>query len=203
MKKLRFICTRCGNCCTDKNTLVNLTYFDILRIKKGLNLELNEILEIVGFYISNNEFTSQDQEKMILTPIITEKGLAFIALLKNSLGGCYFYDSTKKTCLIYDLRPMFCRTFPFSFKLIDESDNKKNGELVIFYTKKGEEYCPGIGNKSPIIDENSWINLGIKTLEYLKLNHKFNTEWNKQVKRKKVKPTAKEYLLRIIKIDDI
>ncbi|MFX1595519.1 MAG: YkgJ family cysteine cluster protein, partial [Promethearchaeota archaeon] len=146
---------------------------------------------------------SQDQEKMIITPIITEKGLAFIALLKNSLGGCYFYDSTKKTCLIYDLRPMFCRTFPFSFKRIDNNKNKKNSKFLIFYTKKGEEYCPGIRDKAPLIDEKYWTELGIKTLEYLKINHKFNTDWNNQVKKKNIKPTAKEYLLKIIKINEV
>ena len=32
VKSLRFACIRCGKCCSDKNTIVNLTYFDILRI---------------------------------------------------------------------------------------------------------------------------------------------------------------------------
>ena len=47
LKKLRFACTRCGNCCTDKDTLVNLTFLDILRIKDGLKLDLKEVLDIL------------------------------------------------------------------------------------------------------------------------------------------------------------
>jgi Fe-S-cluster containining protein len=43
-KELRFNCTRCGNCCTDKYTLVNLTYFDIIKIKSELNLNIDEII---------------------------------------------------------------------------------------------------------------------------------------------------------------
>ena len=31
-KEFRFQCVNCGHCCTDKNTLVNVTYKDILLI---------------------------------------------------------------------------------------------------------------------------------------------------------------------------
>ena len=43
---LRFECVHCGKCCTDLKTLVNTTYFDILRIKKGLNLTKDEVIEM-------------------------------------------------------------------------------------------------------------------------------------------------------------
>ena len=48
---LRFECVHCGKCCTDLDTLVNTTYSDIIRIKNSLNLNLDEIIEILGFYI--------------------------------------------------------------------------------------------------------------------------------------------------------
>ena len=64
-KKLRFECIRCGNCCTDKDTLVNLTYLDILRIKKGLKLDIKEVLDILGFYIFDKTLTSEDKKRMV------------------------------------------------------------------------------------------------------------------------------------------
>ena len=94
-EELRFICTRCGNCCTDKDTLVNITYLDILRLKKGLKLDLKEIIDVIGFYVFDQKLTEGALEKMVISPIETEKGLAFTGLLKNNLGDCYFYDIKK------------------------------------------------------------------------------------------------------------
>ena len=202
MKHLTFTCIRCGKCCTDKNTLVTLTYLDILKIKNGLNLDLNELLDILGFYTFDKPVTSEDKKRMTLTPIETERGLAFIGLLKNSLGGCYFYNSKDKRCLIYSLRPMFCQTFPFSFGLLD----KKNGDIIdaidIFYTEKGKQYCSGIGNEASFINEDYWIELGRRTLLKLKKNHKIIEEWNNSVKNGKFIPTVKKFLLMIFKITD-
>ncbi|MFX0106340.1 MAG: YkgJ family cysteine cluster protein [Candidatus Hodarchaeota archaeon] len=201
MKSLRFACTRCGNCCTDKNTIVNVTYLDILRIKNGLNLNLSEILEILGFYVFDKRVTNDDKKKMIISPIMTEKGLAFVGLLKNSLGGCYFYESGKKKCLIYDLRPMFCRTFPFSFGLLDEKENKTYSEIDVFYTEKGKQYCPGITGEAPLIDLEYWIKLGREALEDLKKDYKMIAEWNKAVKNGSKIPNVKNYLQTIFKLN--
>jgi Fe-S-cluster containining protein len=202
LENLRFACIRCGNCCTDKDTLVNLTYLDILRIKKELKLDINEVLDILGFYIFDKTLSSEDKKRMVFTPLETEKGLAFVALLKNSLGGCYFYKSENKKCLIYDLRPMLCRTFPFSFGLKDEKEVETNDKLKIIYTEKGKQYCPGIGTEAPLIDNEYWNKLGIKTLDDLKKNHKVIQKWNESVRKGIITPTAKKFLLTIFKLDD-
>ncbi len=202
MKKLRFACTRCGNCCTDKNTLVNLTYLDILRIKKGLDLEIDEVLDIIGFFVFDKTLTNEDKKRMIVTPIETERGLAFVGLLKNSLGGCYFYSSEKKKCLIYNLRPMFCRTFPFSFEILDETKGKADSLINIVYTEKGKQYCPGINNEAPLIDTEYWIQLGKRTLNDLKNNHNIIKKWNESVKQGKVVPTVKKFLIKIFEYND-
>lgn len=201
LENLRFACTRCGNCCTDKDTLVNLTYLDILRIKKGLKLDIKEVIDILGFYIFDKTLSSEDRKRMVFTPLETEKGLAFVALLKNSLGGCYFYKSENNKCLIYDLRPMLCRTFPFSFRLKDEKEVETDDKLKIIYTEKGKQYCPGIGTEAPLIDNEHWSKMGIKTLEDLKKNHSVIQKWNESVK-KGITPTVKKFLLTIFKLDD-
>ncbi|MFX1372963.1 MAG: YkgJ family cysteine cluster protein [Promethearchaeota archaeon] len=202
MISLRFSCIRCGNCCTDKNTIVNLTYLDILRIKNGLGLDLNELLNALGFYKFDKPLSIEDQRRMIITPIETEKGLAFIGLLKNSLGHCYFYNVKKKKCLIYSLRPRFCQTFPFSFGFLDKGNNKNNDIIDIFYTEKGKEYCPGIEEDAPIIEKDFWTDLGQKTLQELKKNHKIIQDWNNSKKKGNFHPTVKKFLQMISKITD-
>ncbi|MFW9821078.1 MAG: YkgJ family cysteine cluster protein [Candidatus Thorarchaeota archaeon] len=201
LKNLRFVCTRCGNCCTDKDTLVNLTYLDILKIKNGLKLDIKEVLDLLGFYIYDKEVTVDDKKRMVIAPIETEKGLAFVALRKNSLGGCYFYNSEEKRCLIYNLRPMFCRTFPFTFSLSEENDIQRKDNLKIFLTEKGKKYCPGISKDSPLINIKKWIKLGQSTLKELEKNHILTKNWNDKVEKGKILPTAKKYILSIFKLE--
>lgn len=201
MKNLRFACIRCGNCCTDKNTLVNLTYFDILRIKNGLNLDINEVLDFLGFFVFSDKRNNVNKKKMVIEPIATEKGPAYIALLKNSLGGCYFYNSENKKCLIYKLRPNFCRTFPFSFKILGESKLDSESLINIFYTEKGKEFCPGIRKNAPLIDIDYWIRIGRKTLEELENNQKLIRKWNELVIKGKVYPTVKKFLLMVFELN--
>jgi len=191
-KKLRFVCTRCGNCCMDGNTLVNVTYLDILKITKGLKLDLTESLEIFGFYVFDKNITNSNLEKMVIPPIKTEKGLAFLALIKNSQGECCFYDKTNCKCLIYDLRPIFCNSFPFTFS---------NGENIeIMYTEKAKKYCPGIENNSPFVDLKKLKELGKKTLNELKDNQLFILNWNKEVSSGRISASAKNFLSKILNI---
>jgi hypothetical protein len=136
---------------------------------------------------------------MVVSPIETEKGLAFTGLLKNNLGECYFYDKKKMKCLIYQIRPMICRTFPFSFDLLNDTINKDIGDIETFYTEKAKSYCPGIGSDSPVIEYDYWIKIGIETLKLLKNNDQFNDKWNKSVNNGKVIPNVKNYISRIYK----
>ena len=198
-KEFRFQCINCGNCCTDKNTIVNMSYNDILLIKNGLKLNIDETLEILGFYVFENTPTNQELKKMVVPPIFTENGLAFVGLLKNNLGECVFYDREKKKCKIYMLRPMICRTFPFSFKIIIDSKVKEMKEFEIYLTDKGREYCKGIGNEFPIIEKEKWFQLGKKTIEDLNDNNILIEKWNEAVKTGKIDASARNFLLTVIK----
>jgi Fe-S-cluster containining protein len=188
--QLRFSCTRCGNCCKDKDTLVNLTYLDILRIIKGLKLDLSEILEIVGFYVFEGEQAEPIFQKMVFTPIKTEKGLAFVAILKNTQGKCFFYNQDKQKCNIYKIRPQLCHTFPFSYDL----DSKQS----IFYAEKAKSYCPGIEGKAPIINHKYWLIIGKQTIEEIKKNNIFNEKWNSNINSVH---TVKNYLKEVMKVN--
>ncbi len=200
LKEIRFGCLQCGNCCLDKNTLVNLTYSDILRIKEELKLDLDELLEIIGFYIFEKTPMEEELKKMVVPPIQTEQGLAFIGLKKKINGSCYFYDIANKKCKIYKLRPNFCRTFPFSFKVILNKEDEKK-DIEIFYTDKSIEYCPGIGNDAPLIDDLEWSKLGKTTIKDLLNNNVLIQKWNEAVKKGTISKSAKNFLLTIINLE--
>ena len=199
-EELRFKCIRCGNCCTDKDTLVNITYLDILRLKRGLKLNIEEILDVIGFYVFDNKLNEGTLEKMVTSPIETERGLAFTALLKNNSGECIFYDKKNLKCLIYTIRPMFCRTFPFSFNISNQWVNKTKENIVIIYTEKAKNYCPGINSDSPIIEYVHWGQIGRETLKELEKNLIFNKKWNKRVRNRRILPKVKNYVDTILKI---
>jgi len=202
IKELRFECTRCGNCCTDKNTLVNITYSDILRIYHSLNLSLEEILEILGFYIFDKTPTEEEIRKMVVPPIDTERGLAFTGLKKKSSGKCYFYDDKGKNCLIYKIRPMFCRTFPFTFRIFFNKEIPNKAKIKMQYTEKSIEYCQGIGENAPLIDEGEWIKAGKTTIEEMNSNNILIRKWNEACKKGKIEPTARNFVLTILNLEE-
>lgn len=201
-RELRFKCLRCGNCCVDKNTLVNITYSDILRIKNGLNLSLEEILEILGFYIFDKGPTKEEIKKMVLPPIETERGLAFTGLKKKTSGKCYFYDDKGKKCLIYKIRPMFCRTFPFNFRIFFNKKIPNKAKIKMQYSEKSLEYCPGISEDAPLIDVDEWIKVGKTTIEEMSANNVLIGKWNEAAKKGMIYPTAKNFVLTILKLEE-
>lgn len=192
--EFKFECIKCGNCCTDSNTIVNITYSDILRIKKGLTLTFNELIYILAFYVFNTELNEENRKKMVISPVKTQKGFAFVGLFKKKTGECYFYDIKNKICKIYNLRPMFCRTFPFSFKRINKNEDKNQYGIDIFYSNKGIEYCPGIGKDSPLIDIEKYMKLGNKALKDIDLNEEIINKYNTLVNENKIKPSVKNFL---------
>jgi Fe-S-cluster containining protein len=132
---------------------------------------------------------------MVVPPIKTEKGLAFLALMKNSKGECCFYDNTNKKCLIYTLRPIFCNSFPFTFT--DEES------FEVEYTEKAKKYCPGIDKNSPLVDLLELKELAGKTLKEIKNNHFFIEQWNNEVINGRISPSAKNFLNNIFNIKDV
>ena len=203
IKKLKFECIHCGNCCCDTNTLVNVTYLDIIQIKNGLTFTIDEMLEILGFYIYDKKPTQENLLKMVIPPIQTEKGLAFVALRKLKSGACVFYNQKKRRCSIYSVRPTFCETFPFSYSYTSNSAiNGEVSELVIDYTEKALTYCQGIKNSSPQIDYDYWLSLGKATLNALVQNKKFTAQWNNKFKSSKLKSTARSYLQAVFEIEE-
>ena len=188
-----FNCVQCGNCCSDKNTIVNLTYSDILRIQWDQNLDFQGLLDIVGFYVFDEPVTEEQIEKMVLPHIETQNGQAFLGLQKNDSGSCIFLNKNNK-CRIYKARPDICRTFPFHFHSIPHKDQMEKMNISINYADKAIEFCPGIKKSSPFIDNTRWMVIGKLTLENIIRDAIFIKRWNEAVKSNKVKPIAENYL---------
>lgn len=197
---MRFKCILCGRCCSDPKTLINVTFRDILRIKKFLNIQIQDILKYIGFYTFKDEKIEKYLEKMLYTPVITENGQAFIALLKKENGDCIFLDHNKK-CSIYEHRPKICQCFPFTFDLKEKSGI--NAELDITYTFKGIEFCPGISKKAPIIKKKKYLELITETLLEMEADTQIINNWNNLVQDKKIQFSAAKYIVNLAKFEDI
>ncbi|NHJ86188.1 MAG: YkgJ family cysteine cluster protein [Asgard group archaeon] len=119
--KFKFECTRCGNCCQNRDS-IPVTFDDLAGwTKQGSFMSIIlPHLELRGI--------SEDDElgKIALVPYIVMKDVD-----ENKKGTCPFYDPENKMCNIYFAMPIFCKTFPLSY----------NGEK--FYVS--DPSCPGIG----------------------------------------------------------
>ena len=129
LKVLRFSCTKCGKCCSNSKTFVNLTYQDILRFHKGLKMSLQELMEVVGFYTFKDANVEDFVAQMVYASIETEQGLAYIGLIKDKDSRCIFLDEDN-TCKIHPHRPSICRSFPFTY-LMSEDNKKISGTIEL------------------------------------------------------------------------
>jgi Fe-S-cluster containining protein len=192
-KPYRFVCTKCGNCCKDPNTLVNLTYIDIIRLQKYLKLKFNELIDIIGFYIFEKELTEEQRKHLVVPPIQTQRGLAFIGLKKDQKGRCLFLDENNM-CKIYDARPNICRTFPFHFHSTPFKEPKPHLKIEMSYAQKAIEYCPGIGLPSPEVNPPEWLKTGEDTITYILAENVLIQKWHEAIHAKKIEATAENYI---------
>ena len=198
-KPYRFTCQQCGKCCSDKDTIVNLTYTDILRIQSDKNLSLEELLSVVGYYIYENEPTEDQLQKMVVPPILTQRGPAFLGLRKNSEGKCVYLSETNQ-CTIYQSRPAICRSFPFHFHYTPVPKPEKRIDIEMTYATKAIKYCPGIGTPFPLVNAQKWLHTGETTLKDLLKEIILIKQWNEAVEAKKIVPSAENYLKSVLNI---
>lgn len=108
---LPFTCTQCGDCCTGDPGFVWIDEREITKIASFLNVPEREVREYYG-----------------------KKGVKGITLREKANGDCIFFE-TGKGCVIYEVRPTQCRTWPFW------EGNIKNPEAW----EKTCQICPGSG----------------------------------------------------------
>jgi len=109
---VRFECLLCGKCCVDhpnRKRSVVLTEKDVRMIRNKTRM------------IPDNFCDRHPNHRPYL----------YIMRMKD--GKCTFFGEDGR-CKIYDARPLVCRTYPFSFKITEDS--------IIF---QSDPECPGMG----------------------------------------------------------
>jgi len=108
-------------CCGNINII--LTPFDILRMRKGMNLPADEFLL---------RFT---------TPVYLEKtDLPGVKILLDEDGRCPFV--TEAGCTIYPYRPTTCRYYPVGMSYFHAAGNEGTGSEEFYFLVK-EDHCKG------------------------------------------------------------
>lgn len=176
VKRIRFECIQCGNCCRDKNSIVTITHRDVIRLVNHLKCDFKELLSrYIGFYQVREEF----EDRLVFPPISTYRGNAFLGLRKNPDGSCVFLR--ENLCGIYPGRPIVCRSFPFVFEV-------KRGWLSWGLMARAEEICPGLG-QGEVVSEKSLEKMGKEIMSELEEYRKIVSYWNHREKVEQRDPT--------------
>lgn len=111
-KGVSFECQRCGQCCGD----ISRKKRKILLLKS----EVKRIADIAGL-----------REEGFAVKLPANGPYRYV--MKKKGGKCVFLE--RNSCKIYPLRPLVCRTYPFSVEKTSSKD----------YIFKVSDECPGIG----------------------------------------------------------
>ena len=164
--ELRFECTKCGECCRQRDMVVTLTASDILKLAIGLGFTGNELLHALDFYVIEKGKSIPDGFRNI-PRIKTERGMAYVALKKLDDSSCVFLKDD--LCMIHKIRPMVCSSFPFVF-------SKQNDTVSwSLHVKRG--ICPGIGEGNRMTKEEL-ISMSHEPLESLEMYRAIAKIWN-------------------------
>ncbi len=103
-----FECVQCGNCCNIPG-YVRVADDEINKIAKFLQLEVNDFIE---------KYTILTDDRRSLS------------LIEKDDDSCIFYNS-QTGCLINDLKPEQCKSFPYTWRYSNLSEICKGAEQII------------------------------------------------------------------------
>ncbi len=111
---LLFSCTRCSTCCRYESGYVFLTEKDVDNLAVSLQMRYTDFIEIFCHWINIGGGKEQ------------------LSLKEKSNYDCIFW---KEKCIVYEVRPLQCRTFPFWDSILSSEES----------WKRAASSCPGIG----------------------------------------------------------
>lgn len=119
---LRFQCTQCGDCCTGAPGFVWVN---------------QEEIEAIAAEIGEDDLDKFERDYVL-------KIGAQRSLKEFPNGDCVFFDSEKRTCKVYSVRPRQCRTWPFWDSNLNSPEE----------WQRTCEVCPGSGRgKLYVVEE--------------------------------------------------
>jgi Fe-S-cluster containining protein len=95
---LRFTCSQCGNCCTGGPGYIWISDVEIDRLAEHLQITAKDVIK---------QYCRTIDGRISLTEIRTPQGMYDCVFLKEDP------QRGRKTCSIYPVRPLQCRTWPF------------------------------------------------------------------------------------------
>jgi len=131
MTSLCFECVRCGACCSGEPGLILFSPAELEGMSRFLAVSKRDFLKT---YARPAEY----------------QGKGVMTLKEKENGDCVFFDA-EKGCLIYEVRPLQCRSYPFWSRILKSRFSWKTESL----------HCPGMNQGSPASLERvgEWIAL--------------------------------------------
>ncbi len=139
--KFTFRCTRCDECCLARGP-IPITFWDLeMWARNGVLANFMPYLEIYtkpdgSFDLILKPLAPPKEENEEKTPSDPFKETPIEMLLEEK---CPLYNTEQKKCLVYDNRPLSCRTYPLEF------DGKHYSVVDVD--------CPGIGEEGMTKEE--------------------------------------------------
>lgn len=151
--KFTFKCTRCDKCCISRGP-IPITFWDLeLWARNGVLANFLPYLDVYtkpdgGFDLILKPLAppKEEGEKTQATPLA---GPPIEELLEEK---CPLYNKEQKKCLIYDNRPLSCRTYPLEY-------DGKNFSVV-------DVECPGVGEEGMTKEELKEMRETAKIMNY-------------------------------------
>jgi len=161
--RIKFRCHPGVSCFTEccGNIKIVLTPYDILQIRKRLNMEAAEFLHVytAPSYLEKTDFPG-------VTIKLTEE------------GRCPFIKSKTEGCMIYSDRPTACRYYPVGMANFHEGTQEEQSEEQFYFVVK-EPHCKGF-------EENKeWTIREWREDQGVDVRDKMNKGWMEIVMRRK------------------
>lgn len=148
---LYFSCTGCGECCRLPGGAVEINLAEALKMAQYLNLSFQDFID---------QYCALDENSL--------------HLIDNPQKECIFLENDR--CLVYEVRPLQCRTFPFW------PENLKSE----YRWKQLPDFCPGVGQGKLY---------GFEEIEKIRLDQKrYDKARRKELRELTVKGIEKEKL---------
>ena len=152
--KFTFKCTRCDKCCLERGP-IPITFWDLeLWAKNNVLANFMPYLDVYqkpdgGLDLILKPLPPEPKEGEEKKPEDALKPTPIEELLEVK---CPLYNKEKKECLVYDNRPLSCRTYPLEY-------DGKNFSIV-------DVDCPGIGEEGMTKEELKEMRETAKTMYY-------------------------------------
>ena len=191
----KFECQRCGTCCS--LYCIPCTDKDIRRILTVLPDRTSDFVELVE--PDEAILYSYEDVPKVLVEDIDSNTLLLVLKSDSADKYCCFFDQDQNRCIIYPVRPLVCRYFPFVYEYEEGKetyliDNPKNITFSIYEESK---YCKGL-KKGKKFDFDKLREITIQTiLEDQKFEKKVKI-WNLKVIFNQIKNCNEEDFLQYL-----